>query len=222
MQPNALNALILVDIQNDFLPGGALAIPNGNEILPVIETLVKLPFDFIIATKDWHPEDHTSFATNHNKSPGSKIMLGNIEQILWPVHCVQETHGSEFAAGAYTAKISQVFHKGTDKSIDSYSTFFDNGRRKSTGLADYLKKHHIKELYIAGLATDYCVKYSVMDALHLGFKIFVITDACRGINIKSKDSDRALDEMQKAGAILTSSTETLKNFVIKGYSRCGK
>lgn len=207
-----LKALILVDIQNDFLPGGALAVPNGNEILPVIEKLTKLPFDFIIATKDWHPLDHVSFATNHNKAPGSKIKLGSMEQILWPVHCVQDTLGAELASGPYTAKISMIFHKGTDKSIDSYSTFFDNGHMKSTGLADYLKKHHVKELFIAGLATDYCVKYSVMDALHLGFKTYIVTDACRGINIKPQDSKKALDEMQTAGAILTSFKELSKSF----------
>ncbi|HEV8051055.1 MAG TPA: bifunctional nicotinamidase/pyrazinamidase [Parachlamydiaceae bacterium] len=211
MKKKSKKALILVDIQNDFLPGGSLAVPDGNEILPVIEKLVALPFDFIIATKDWHPKDHISFAANHRKAPGTKIKIGNIQQILWPVHCVQETHGSELAVGAHIDNISKIIHKGTDKSIDSYSTFFDNGQMKSTGLSTYLHTNHINELYIAGLATDYCVKYSVIDALHLGFKTFVVTDACRGINIKAKDSERALNEMQKSGAILTTFQELAKS-----------
>lgn len=208
----SIKALVLVDIQNDFLPGGALAVSQGNEILPIIDNLLSQSFDFIIATKDWHPKDHSSFAANHKKTPGEKIMLGNIEQILWPVHCVQDTLGADFAPQLNTKKITKVFYKGTDKAIDSYSTFFDNGHHKSTGLADFLKESQITELYIAGLATDYCVKYSVLDALHLGYKVFVVTDACKGVNLQPDDSNQALDEMKKAGAILITSHELVKNF----------
>lgn len=206
-----MKALILVDIQNDFLPGGALAVNQGDKILPVIDNLLTLPFDLIVASKDWHPKDHISFAANHKKNPGEKILLGNIEQILWPIHCVQETKGADFSPELDIHRISQVFYKGTDKTIDSYSTFFDNGHDKSTGLADYLRKQGVNALYIAGLATDYCVKYSVFDALQQGFKVFVVTDACRGVNLQPGDSDKALNEMKKAGAILTSSEELAKS-----------
>lgn len=199
----AKNALILVDIQNDFLPGGDFAVANGNEILPLIEKLTNLPFDLIVATQDWHPKDHASFAINHNKVPGEKIMLNGIEQILWPVHCVQGTKGAELSEQLPKEKISKIFHKGTDQNIDSYSAFFDNGHQKSTGLADYLHEQGIQEIYIAGLTTDYCVKYSALDALRLGFKTNIIVDACRGININEHDSDLALNEIKNSGALLT-------------------
>lgn len=208
-------ALILVDIQNDFLPGGAFAIANGDEILPFIEKLTDLPFDLIIATQDWHPQNHGSFAANHNKKPGEKIMLNGIEQILWPVHCVQNTKGAELHKKIPRGKIAKIFHKGTDKNIDSYSTFFDNAHQKSTGLADYLAEQKIAEIYLAGLATDYCVKFSALDALKLGFKTHVIIDACRGINVHEQDSVHALNEIKNFGAILTTTEEVVKmNFTL--------
>lgn len=200
-------ALILVDIQNDFLPGGALAVKNSDQIFPAIKKLLTLSFDFIIATKDWHPLDHLSFAANHHKLPGEKISLGDIEQILWPIHCVQETKGAELSSHLSELLISKIIHKGTDKNIDSYSTFFDNKHNTSTGLDDYLLKNHIQELYIAGLATDYCIKHSVLDALKLNFKTFVVVDGCQGVNLNPQDSQQALEEMKAAGAILTTSTE---------------
>lgn len=200
-----MKALILVDIQNDFLPGGSLPVPKGNEIIPVVQRLLTFPFDLIIATKDWHPADHGSFAANHHKKPGEKIKLGKLDQILWPVHCVQGTAGAEFSPGWDTTKISKVFHKGTDKMIDSYSTFFDNGHIKSTGLEDYLRKQGVKDIYIAGLATDYCVKFSALDALNLGFNVHIITDACRGIDLQPNDSANTLKELQAKGAKLTTS-----------------
>lgn len=203
-----MKALILVDIQNDFLPGGALAVARGDEILSVVNDLLKKPFDLIIATKDWHPLDHGSFASNHGKEPGEHITLEGLDQILWPVHCVQETWGSEFAPGWDTKKINKIIYKGTDTNIDSYSTFYDNGHRRSTGLDKYLTDNKIREVYIAGLATDYCVKYSVLDALAHGFDIFVFKDACRGVNLNPDDSQKALDVMKKAGAHLIESTYT--------------
>lgn len=200
-------ALILVDIQNDFLPGGALAVKNGDEILPVVNKLLSLPFDLIIATKDWHPPHHVSFAVTHHKIPGETITIHHHEQILWPAHCIQGEYGAELSSELPAECITKIIHKGTDKNIDSYSTFFDNCRTKSTGLSTYLKKHEIDELYLAGLATDYCVKYSVLDALHLGFKTFVIVDGCRGVNIHKQDSKLALKDMENAGAILISSED---------------
>ena len=135
-----MKALIIVDLQNDFLPGGALPVPHGDEVIPLANELQRR-FDLVVATKDWHPPDHGSFAANHpGKKPGDRIILDGIEQILWPVHCVQNTHGAEFAASFDTSRIAHVFHKGIDPLIDSYSTFFDNAHRRHTGLADYLKK----------------------------------------------------------------------------------
>jgi nicotinamidase/pyrazinamidase len=202
-----MNALIIVDLQNDFLPGGALAVPRGDEVLPLANELQRR-FDLVVATQDWHPPDHGSFAANHpGKKPGDRVMLDGIEQILWPVHCIQETHGAEFAASFDTSGIAQVFHKGTDPQIDSYSTFFDNAHRRETGLADYLKERSIRNIYLMGLALDYCVKYSTLDAHQLGFNAHVILDGCRGIGLEPGDIDRALDEMKLVGAILLQSRD---------------
>jgi nicotinamidase/pyrazinamidase len=197
-----MKALLIVDLQNDFLPGGALEVKSGEEIIPIINKLVHFPFDIIVATKDWHPSDHRSFANNHHKKPGEHINLAGIDQILWPAHCIQGTKGSEFSKGWDTTCIDKVIYKGTDPMIDSYSTFFDNGHLKKTGLESYLKEKGVNEIYIAGLATDYCVKYSVLDSLQLGFITHVIIDACRGVNLHKDDSKEALQQMQRAGANL--------------------
>jgi nicotinamidase/pyrazinamidase len=158
--------------------------------------------------KSWQPRDHGSFAANHpGKKPGDRIMLDGIEQILWLVHCVQNTHGTEFAPAFDTSRIAHVFHKGVERNIDSYSTFFDNAHRRHTGLADYLKKRSIKDIYLMGLASDYCVKHSVLDARQLGLNTHVILDGCRGIELERGDIDRALDEMKRAGAILLKSND---------------
>jgi nicotinamidase/pyrazinamidase len=202
-----MNALIIVDLQNDFLPGGALPVPHGDEVIPVANELQR-HFNLVVATKDWHPPDHGSFAANHpGKKPGDRIMLDGIEQILWPVHCVQNTRGAEFALSFDTSRIAHVFHKGIDPKIDSYSTFFDNAHRRHTGLAHYLEKRAIKDIYLMGLALDYCVKYSVLDARHLGLNTHVIVDGCRGIELESGDIDRALDEMKRVGAVLLKRTD---------------
>jgi nicotinamidase/pyrazinamidase len=202
-----MNALILVDLQNDFLPGGALAVPDGDEVIPLADEL-QLRFDLVVATKDWHPSNHGSFAANHpGKKPGDRIILDGIEQILWPVHCVQHTRGAEFAPSFDTSRIAQIFHKGTERNIDSYSTFFDNAHRRHTGLAHYLEKRSIKKIYLMGLALDYCVKYSALDARHLGLTTYVILDGCRGIDLEPGDIARALEEMKLAGAILLKSSD---------------
>jgi nicotinamidase/pyrazinamidase len=202
-----MKALILVDIQNDFLPGGALAVRNGDAIIPVVRQLLKKPFDLIVATKDWHPPDHGSFAKTHGRNPGAVIQLEGLEQILWPVHCVQGTPGAEFGPGWDSSLVQRTFYKGTEKNVDSYSTFFDNGHRKSTGLDLYLKDSKMDDIYIAGLTTDYCVKYSVLDARKLGFNTFVIVDACRPVNLKRGDEEKALKEMEQAGAHLVLSKD---------------
>jgi nicotinamidase/pyrazinamidase len=202
-----MKALIIVDLQNDFLPGGALPVPHGDEVIPVANKLQR-HFELVLATKDWHPPDHGSFAANHpGKKPGDHIILDGIVQILWPVHCVQNTHGAEFTPAFDTRRIAHVFHKGIERNIDSYSTFFDNAHRRHTGLAHYLEKRGIKDVYLMGLALDYCVKYSALDARQLGLNTHVILDGCRGIDLESGDVDRALDEMKRVGAILLKSTE---------------
>lgn len=195
-----MNALILVDIQNDFMPGGALEVKEGNRIIPIVKMLLDQPFDKIIASKDWHPKDHVSFARTHSKQPGEQILIDEVEQVLWPVHCIEGTPGAEFYPGLDITKVDKIFYKGTEKEIDSYSTFFDNGHRRSTGLESYLIEKKVKNIYIVGLATEYCVKYSVMDALKLGFNTYVIIDGCRGINLHPDDTKNAIEEMIRAGA----------------------
>jgi nicotinamidase/pyrazinamidase len=202
-----MNALIIVDLQNDFLPGGALPVPHGDEVIPIANELQR-HFRLVVATKDWHPRNHGSFAANHpGKKPGDRIILDGIEQILWPVHCVQNTDGAEVAPAFDTSRIAHVFHKGVDPLIDSYSTFFDNAHRRHTGLADYLKTQLIKDIYLLGLALDYCVKYSALDARQLGLNTHVILDGCRGIELEPGDIDRALDEMGRTGTRILKSSD---------------
>ena len=200
-----MKALILVDIQNDFVPGGALPVPDGDQIVPLVNQLQK-SFDLVVATQDWHPADHGSFAANHpGRKPGELIDLHGLPQILWPVHCVQGTRGAEFVPGLQRDRWDRVFIKGTDPNIDSYSGLFDNGHRHATGLGDYLRTKGATDIYVAGLATDYCVKFTVLDALNLGFETHLIVDACRGVNLQPGDVERAVEEMKTAGAdIITS------------------
>lgn len=188
-------ALLLVDLQNDFMPTGALPVSEGDQIIPLINK-IQTQFDCIVATQDWHPNNHQSFANNHvGKKVLDVIDLQGIEQVLWPVHCVQDTFGAELVATLDTQRIRKIVYKGTDWQIDSYSGFFDNGHLKKTELDAYLKQQQITDVYICGLATDFCVKYSALDAVQLGFKTYVIQDACRGIAAV----EQAFDEMKKAG-----------------------
>ncbi len=202
-----MKALILVDIQNDFLPGGALPVPEGDQVAPVANGIMPC-FEHVYATQDWHLANHGSFASNHHgRKPGDIIILAGLEQVLWPDHCVQNTWGADFAPVLDTSRFEQVFRKGIDPDIDSYSTFFDNAHRRSTGLAEYLHSREIGEIFIMGLATDYCVLYSVLDARELGLETRVITDGCRGIELHEGDIDRAFDRMRTAGAVLITSSE---------------
>src|SRR5688500_5779112 len=204
-----MRALVLVDIQNDFVPGGALAVRGGDEIIEIANDL-QLRFDLVVATQDWHPADHGSFAANHpGRKPGDVIDLSGLRQVLWPVHCVQETSGALFVGPLHTGRIDRVFQKGTDPTIDSYSGFFDNGHRKSTGLSDYLKSAGITDVYILGLATDYCVKFTALDARQLGFKTHLIEDASRGVNLNPTDVRNAVEEMRRAGIHILRSNQVL-------------
>jgi nicotinamidase/pyrazinamidase len=200
-----MNALLVVDVQNDFLPGGALAVPGGDQVIPIANRLVEC-FALVLATQDWHPANHGSFAANHpNRRPGEMIDLNGIRQILWPVHCVQGSPGAAFSAQLRTERFSNVFRKGVDPGIDSYSGFFDNGRKRSTGLAEYLRDRNVDELFICGLATDYCVKFSAFDSVGSGIRTHVIEDACRGVDLEPGDSAAAIAAMRDAGVSIVES-----------------
>lgn len=192
------SALLLVDIQNDFCPGGALAVPEGDRIVPVINSLMEL-FPEVIATRDWHPPGHISFASRHGRPVMTTIDTSYGPQILWPDHCVENTPGADFHPALATVPIRHVVSKGTNPEIDSYSTFFDNARRRQTDLHRYLQDTGVTGLCLCGLATDYCVLYSALDALELGYAVTVIEDACRGVNVTAGDSDRALQRIVAAG-----------------------
>ena len=202
-----MKALTLVDIQNDFLAGGALAVPDGDQLIPVANQLQAV-FPLIVATQDWHPANHGSFAASHpGKTVFEQIELNGLSQTLWPVHCVQNTKGAELAATLNRDRIAKVFPKGTDAGIDSYSGLFDNGHRKSTGLGEWLKAQGVTDIFICGLATDYCVKFTALDAAQMGFKTHLVEDASRGVNLRPDDVKNAIEEMKRAGVATCQSCE---------------
>jgi nicotinamidase/pyrazinamidase len=195
-----MKALILVDIQNDFMPGGALAVPGGDEIIPYVNEIMP-SYECVVATQDWHPTDHGSFAANH---PGQaiyeQIILDGLEQTLWPTHCVQQTGGALFAPGLDTRRIARVFPKGMNPQIDSYSGLYDNGHRASTGMSEWLKAQGMQALDVVGVATDYCVKFTVLDALQDGFEVTLLSHGCRGVDLNPGDVQNAIRVMQQSGA----------------------
>ena len=202
-----MKTLVIIDMQNDFIPGGALAVPGGDEIVSLINKLQE-KFDLVIATQDWHPEGHASFAKSH---PGKKefesIDLKGTNQVLWPEHCVQNTEGAEFQRYLKMANIEAIFRKGTNPEIDSYSGFYDNAHLKSTGLAGYLREKGAEELYFCGLAAEYCVYFSVKDALQEGFQAVLIEDATRPLD--QADFEKAKkDILEKGGKIITAEEVT--------------
>jgi nicotinamidase/pyrazinamidase len=200
-----MKTLIITDVQNDFLPGGSLEVPKGDEIIPVINR-IQDKFDLVIATQDWHPNNHVSLASNHkNKKPFDKIEWQGMEQILWPDHCVQGTKGAEFHPDLEMKKIEAVFRKGMDREIDSYSGFYDNGHNKNTGLAGYLRERNANEIYFCGLAADFCVYFSALDALKEGFSVTFIEDATKPID--KEEFANKKDEMKRLGVKIISSNE---------------
>ncbi|MBX3719406.1 MAG: bifunctional nicotinamidase/pyrazinamidase [Parachlamydiales bacterium] len=204
-----MKALVIVDMQNDFMPGGALGVPEADQIVPAINQLSS-QFPLVVATQDWHPQDHCSFATSHpGKKPGDVVQIKEMEQILWPVHCVRATKGAELIDTLNKEAIASCFYKGTDRWIDSYSAFFDNARRKSTGLSDYLKTRNVSHIYIAGVATEYCVLYSSFDAVDIGYSVVVISDLCRPINLQPNDEKKAYEAMAAKGVMIQTSAEVL-------------
>lgn len=204
-----MKALVVVDVQNDFMPGGSLAVPNGNEIVPIINRLQD-SFDLIIATQDWHPQNHVSFAINHDgKNEFDVIDVHGFAQTLWPAHCVQGTHGASFHPDLKTDRIETIFRKGTDKNIDSYSSFFDNSKLKSTGLSGYLREKGATEVYFCGLAADICVYFSTKDSLSEGFNSYLIDDASRALDNDAFKKQKL--ELKELGAHVVESAEILRN-----------
>lgn len=193
-----MNALLLIDIQNDFLPGGALAVARGDEVIAAANQLIPA-FPLVVASQDWHPADHGSFASVQGGAPGTLGALSGLPQVLWPDHCVQGTPGAAFAAGLDMRRVEGIFRKGVDPTVDSYSAFWDNGRRRQTGLAGYLRERGVTGVTVCGLATDYCVKFTALDALAAGFAVTLARAACRAVELTPGDSERAIDEMARAG-----------------------
>jgi len=197
-----MRALLLIDIQNDFMPFGSLPVSDGDAVVPVANALAER-FELVVATQDWHPADHGSFASNHpGANPGEVVELGGQPQVLWPDHCVQNRPGASFHAGLDVVSIDLVIRKGTDPAIDSYSGFFDNGHLKDTGLAAALRERGVDEVVLVGLATDYCVKFTALDGRAEGFAVTVMTDGVRAVDLAAGDGDKALAEMAAAGCRL--------------------
>jgi nicotinamidase/pyrazinamidase len=194
-------ALIVIDVQNDFCPGGALAVAGGDEIIPVVNGLIGA-FDHVVLTQDWHPAGHSSFASSHDgKSPFETIRMDYGDQTLWPDHCVQGTSGADFHASLDVTRAQMIVRKGFRASIDSYSAFFENDHRTPTGLAGYLRERGLSDLTLVGLATDYCVAYSAIDAARLGFSVTVRMDACRAIDLGGSLATMT-ETMKDAGVVL--------------------
>jgi len=191
-----MKALIVIDVQNDFCPGGALAVPDGEVIVPGINALMD-DFDAVILTQDWHPAGHSSFASTHNADPMTMMDMPYGPQVLWPDHCVQGTHGALFHADLKTDRADLIVRKGYNASIDSYSAFFENDQKTPTGLEGYLHTRGIRDLTLVGLATDFCVNYSAVDAAKLGFNVTVKTDLCRAIDFDGSLA-AALNDMKQA------------------------
>ena len=199
------SALIVVDVQNDFCPGGALAVPNGDEIVALINRLIDA-FDHVVLTQDWHPKGHSSFASSHRgQAVFSSFRMAYGEQTLWPDHCVQGTPGAEFHPGLVWTKAELIIRKGFRAAIDSYSAFYENDRTTPTGLGGYLKERGLQKLVLVGLATDFCVAYSALDAARLGFEVAIVLDACRAIDLDGS-LKRAQEEMRAAGVTLADSS----------------
>jgi nicotinamidase/pyrazinamidase len=202
--PTADDALIVIDVQNDFCPGGTLAVPRGDEIVPLVNRLIE-QFDHVILTQDWHPRGHSSFASTHKGQPFTNIRLAYGEQTLWPDHCVQGTSGAEFHRDLAVRPSELVLRKGFRKEIDSYSAFYENDRTTRTGLCGYLRDRGLKRLFMCGLATDFCVAWSALDGRREGFPVVVVEDACRAIDLNGSLA-AAREEMIKAGITVAESS----------------
>lgn len=196
-----MKALIIIDVQNDFLPGGNLAVPKGDEIIPIINELIPT-YSLVVATQDWHPANHQSFASQHaGHQEFDAILLHGVEQVLWPDHCIQGTYGAEFASNMKLNAVSAIFRKGMNKDVDSYSGFYDNQQSQNTGLTGYLKDRGIKEVHLCGLAADFCVYFSALDSLKEGFATAIISKATRAID-KSEFIEKKNNFIQLGGKLI--------------------
>ena len=204
-----MNALLLIDLQNDFLPGGAAPVPHGNAVLPLANQL-QGAFKLVAATQDWHPANHKSFAPNHpGRKPGDTVLLKKTPQTLWPAHCIQNTRGAELSPTLMLNRVNKIFRKGTDAEIDGSSAFFDCGHNHATGLHEFLHDKRVTEVYVLGLGMELCVKATALDAVALGFKAFLIEDACRGFNLQPDDTKAAIEELRLAGVTVIQSRDLL-------------
>jgi nicotinamidase/pyrazinamidase len=201
-----MRALLIIDLQNDFCPGGALAVPDGDAIVPLVNDLTRR-FDHVLQTQDWHPPGHHSFASAHpGKAPYDTVELSYGTQVLWPDHCIQGSGGAAFHPGLDTTPTELILRKGFRRTIDSYSAFYENDHATPTGLTGYLRERGIDTLFLAGLATDFCVKWSAVDGRKEGFRVSVVEDAVRGIDLDGSVA-RAFDEMEAAGVHLIRSRD---------------
>jgi nicotinamidase/pyrazinamidase len=197
-----MKAFIVVDVQNDFCPGGSLQVAEGDRVVPVVNAH-RREFELVVFTQDWHPRNHTSFASNNpGHQPFDVVKRDGADQVLWPDHCVQGTPGAQFHPELDVRPGDPVFHKGELPAVDSYSGFLDNDREHETGLRQFLTGRGVTEVTVAGLATDVCVKFTVLDALRYGFKTYVYRSGCRAVNLRPDDERDAWREMEQAGAVL--------------------
>jgi nicotinamidase/pyrazinamidase len=204
--PRADEILLVVDIQNDFCPDGALAVPRGNEVIPVINRIADR-FAHVILTQDWHPKGHNSFASSHyGRQPYDVVDVSYGKQILWPDHCVQGSHGAALQRDLNIAKAQMILRKGYHRNIDSYSAFYENDRETPTGLAGYLRERGFSKVLIAGLAFDFCVRFSAEDAIHEGFLVTVIEDACRAIDVRGSAAE-ARESFRRLGVTCITESE---------------
>ena len=196
-------ALLVIDVQNDFCPGGALAVADGDAVVAAANALMPR-FDVVVATRDWHPPGHCSFASRHpDHALYDTVEVGGVAQTLWPDHCVQGSDGARLHPELDQRGVHLILHKGARRDLDSYSAFFENDRRTTTGLAGYLRELEVRPVTLCGLATDYCVRYSAVDAARLGFEVRVIGDACRGVDLPDGNIARALEQMRAAGIAIS-------------------
>lgn len=207
MKIDKKSALLIIDVQNDFCPGGALAVPNGDEVVPVLNNTAAR-FPTVVATKDWHPSGHISFASVHEGATiGEVRKIDGLDQVMWPDHCIPGTPGAEFHPDLAVDHINLIVHKGLDKKLDSYSAFFENDGTTPTGLEGYLRGLGIGQIVIGGLATDYCVYFSAKDALARGFSVFLLEDAVRGVDVPEGNLAKTVDDMKRSGVVFISSQE---------------
>ena len=199
-----MKALIIVDVQNDFCEGGALAVKGGNDIVPIVNKIM-LSFDLVVATQDCHPADHKSFASNQGKKVYDVISLNGSPQVMWPDHCVEDTAGCDLHPKLNKRLIHKTFKKGENSYVDSYSGFYDNDHSSSTGLGEYLKSQGVTEVVVVGLALDYCVKFTALDAQKLGFKTSVYLPATKAVNLNKHDAHSAINELHSHGVDVLSS-----------------